>query len=258
VRAIEFQVLGPMRGRCGSSALAMGSPQQQAMLATLLLRPGRSAGTDELIEALWGDRSPSRAKSILRTYAWRWRKALCGQSAADGTEVLVSVAGGYLVNLPEEAVDAAQAELLAARAEQAHAAERLHEAADLLRQAVALWQGEPLAGVPGPFAERQRRRYSELRLSLVEQSATSPAASPPAPRPAKSLDPDHTPGYLPFGHVSERCWGRHMVMPLAELLLDRLRMDGLTVDPDQRRARVPLLGLLGVEEVRVVRNGRRT
>jgi DNA-binding SARP family transcriptional activator len=169
VRAIEFQVLGPMRGRCGSSALAMGSPQQQAMLATLLLRPGRSAGTDELIEALWGDRSPSRAKSILRTYAWRWRKALCGQSAADGTEVLVSVAGGYLVNLPEEAVDAAQAELLAARAEQAHAAERLHEAADLLRQAVALWQGEPLAGVPGPFAERQRRRYSELRLSLVEQ-----------------------------------------------------------------------------------------
>jgi hypothetical protein len=72
-----------------------------------------------------------------------------------------------------------------------------------------------------------------------------------------SLDPDHTPGYLPFGHISERCWGRHMVMPLAELLLDRLRTDGLTVDPDQRRAKVPLLGLLGVEEVRVVRNGRR-
>ncbi|SEK50631.1 AfsR/SARP family transcriptional regulator [Streptacidiphilus jiangxiensis] len=166
---IEFQVLGPMRGRCGSSALAMGSPQQQAMLATLLLRPGRSAGTDELIEALWGDRSPSRAKSILRTYAWRWRKALCGQSDADGTEILVSVSGGYLVNLPEQAVDATRAELLAARAEQARAAERLHEAAELLRQAVALWQGEPLAGIPGPFAERQRRRYSELRLSLVEQ-----------------------------------------------------------------------------------------
>jgi hypothetical protein len=67
------------------------------------------------------------------------------------------------------------------------------------------------------------------------------------------LDPDRTPGYLPFGHVSERCWGRHMVMPLAELLLDRLRTDGLTVDPDQRRAKVPLLGLLGVEEVRVTR-----
>jgi cytochrome P450 len=71
-----------------------------------------------------------------------------------------------------------------------------------------------------------------------------------------SLDPDHTPGYLPFGHISERCWGRHMVMPLAELLLDRLRTDGLIVDPDQHRAKVPLLGLLGVEEVRVIRSRR--
>jgi DNA-binding SARP family transcriptional activator len=147
----------------------MGSPQQQAMLATLLLRPGRSAGTDELIEALWGDQSPNQAKAILRTYAWRWRKVFCGDSAAGGTEILVSVSGGYQVDLPEQAVDATRAELLAARAEQARSAERLHEAADLLRQAVALWQGEPLAGVPGPFAERQRQRYGELRLSLVEQ-----------------------------------------------------------------------------------------
>lgn len=67
------------------------------------------------------------------------------------------------------------------------------------------------------------------------------------------LDPDTTPGYLPFGHVSERCWGRHMVMPLAELLLDLVRGSGLVVDPGQRVGRVPLLGLLGVEEVRLVR-----
>ncbi|MFH8385866.1 cytochrome P450 [Kitasatospora sp. NPDC018058] len=67
-----------------------------------------------------------------------------------------------------------------------------------------------------------------------------------------SLDPDTAPGYLPFGHSSERCWGRHMVMPLAELLLDLIRRQGLTVDPEQQRAKVPLVGLLGVEEVRLV------
>ncbi|GGY07772.1 cytochrome P450 [Streptomyces hiroshimensis] len=66
-------------------------------------------------------------------------------------------------------------------------------------------------------------------------------------------DPDTAPGYLPFGHSSERCWGRHMVMPLAELLLDLVRGDGLTVDPAQKTAKVPLLGLLGVEEVRLIR-----
>ncbi|MFJ6862855.1 cytochrome P450 [Streptomyces termitum] len=69
------------------------------------------------------------------------------------------------------------------------------------------------------------------------------------------LDPDDTPGYLPFGHVSERCWGRHMVMPLAELLLDLVRGAGLEVDPGQTSAEVPLTGLLGVSEIRI-RRGR--
>lgn len=44
-----------------------------------------------------------------------------------------------------------------------------------------------------------------------------------------------------------------MVMPLAELLLDLVRGSGLTADPDQRTGPVPLLGLLGVEDVRLVR-----
>ncbi len=72
------------------------------------------------------------------------------------------------------------------------------------------------------------------------------------------LDPDVTPGYLPFGHESERCWGRHMVMPLAETCLGMLRDGGFTVDPDQRKGRVLLTGLLGVQDVRVVRAGSTT
>jgi hypothetical protein len=71
-----------------------------------------------------------------------------------------------------------------------------------------------------------------------------------------SLDPETHPGYLPFGHVSERCWGRHMVMPLAEMLLDVLRETGCEISPTQATARIPLAGLLGVADVRVVRRGR--
>ena len=69
----------------------------------------------------------------------------------------------------------------------------------------------------------------------------------------EDLDPDNQPGYLPFGHSSERCWGRHMVMPLAEMLLEMLRNEGLAVSTAQRTAHVPLAGLLGVSEVRMVR-----
>ncbi|OKI08116.1 cytochrome [Streptomyces sp. CB02923] len=69
----------------------------------------------------------------------------------------------------------------------------------------------------------------------------------------ETLDPENQPGYLPFGHANERCWGRHMVMPLAERLLDMVREQGLAVSPEQTSAEVPLAGLLGVSRVRVVR-----
>ncbi len=68
-----------------------------------------------------------------------------------------------------------------------------------------------------------------------------------------TLDPDRYAPYLPFGHRAERCWGRHMVMPLASMLLDLLRRERLAVDKAQTEATVPLAGLLGVSEVRVTR-----
>ncbi|WP_037862837.1 cytochrome P450 [Streptomyces sp. NRRL S-340] len=96
-----------------------------------------------------------------------------------------------------------------------------------------------------------------LLLPLLSHRDPALWEDPEAFRPERwdTLDPDDTPGYLPFGHSSERCWGRHMVMPLAELLLDLVRGAGLVVDPGQRTGNVPLLGLLGVQDVRLVRRG---
>ncbi|MFJ2773817.1 cytochrome P450 [Streptomyces sp. NPDC087300] len=97
-----------------------------------------------------------------------------------------------------------------------------------------------------------------LLLPLLSHRDPALWEDPDVFRPERwaALDPDDHPGYLPFGHVSERCWGRHMVMPLAGLLLDILRADGATVDPRQTSAKVPLAGLLGVDKVRLVRSGR--
>ncbi|MDG4759657.1 cytochrome P450 [Micromonospora sp. WMMD710] len=94
-----------------------------------------------------------------------------------------------------------------------------------------------------------------LVLPLVSHRDPENWDAPDEFRPERwnDLDPENTPGYLPFGHVSERCWGRHMVMPLAEMLLGLLRDGGFTVDPTQREGRVLLTGLLGVQEVRVIR-----
>jgi DNA-binding SARP family transcriptional activator len=160
--ALSFAVLGPVRARRGEEAVGTGSPQQRALLAALLLREGRTATAAELIDALWGEEPPSQALAALRTYASRLRKVL-------DPGVLVSESGGYAVRgLGEGALDLAVAQELAAEAEKARGAGDPGRARAALGRALALWDGEALAGVPGPYADAQRVRLEEWRLQLLE------------------------------------------------------------------------------------------
>ncbi|MCI3272342.1 AfsR/SARP family transcriptional regulator [Streptomyces cylindrosporus] len=160
--AVRFAVLGPVRARRGEEQLSTGSPQQRALLAALLLREGRTATAAELIDALWGEEPPSQALAAVRTYASRLRKVL-------DPGVLVSESGGYAVRgLAEGAFDLAVAQDLAAEAEKARGAGDLCHAREVLDRALHLWDGETLAGVPGPYAEAQRVRLEEWRLQLLE------------------------------------------------------------------------------------------
>ncbi|MFC7866413.1 BTAD domain-containing putative transcriptional regulator [Streptomyces murinus] len=160
--ALRFGVLGPVRAWRGEEALATGSPQQRALLAALLLREGRTATAAELIDALWGPEPPSQALAAVRTYASRLRKVL-------DPGVLVSESGGYAIRgLGEGALDLVQAQDLGAEAEKARGTGDLTRARALLNEALDLWDGEPLAGVPGPYAETQRVRLEEWRLGLLE------------------------------------------------------------------------------------------
>ncbi|MEU9113848.1 BTAD domain-containing putative transcriptional regulator [Streptomyces sp. NPDC048483] len=163
---LRFTVLGPVRAWHGETPLAAGSPQQRALLAALLLRGGRTATAAELVDALWGDEPPHAALAALRTYASRIRKAL----GADA-DALVSESGGYAIR-PTDGhpldLDHDHAEQHAADAEKAKASGDRARARELLDHALALWDGEPLAGLAGPYVETQRTRLEEWRLSLIE------------------------------------------------------------------------------------------
>ncbi|MGW6535040.1 BTAD domain-containing putative transcriptional regulator [Streptomyces sp. NPDC055051] len=156
---LRFGVLGPVRAWRDGEALATGSPQQRALLAALLLRGGRTATAAELIDALWGEEPPSQALAALRTYASRLRKVL-------GAEVLVSESGGYA--LRATGLDLTRARELAAEAEKLRAGGERAAARDRLAEALDLWDGEVLASVPGPYADTQRTRLEEWRLTLLE------------------------------------------------------------------------------------------
>ncbi|MFE2373630.1 BTAD domain-containing putative transcriptional regulator [Streptomyces sp. NPDC059398] len=158
---LTFSVLGPVRAWRDGEALPPGSPQQRALLAALLTRDGRTATAGELIDAIWGEDPPSQALAAVRTYASRLRKVL-------DPGVLVSESGGYAIRTGAESVDLHRAQQLAANAEKAAGTGDRATARALIDEALALWDGEPLANVPGPYAETQRAALDEWRLQLTE------------------------------------------------------------------------------------------
>ncbi|WP_049871715.1 AfsR/SARP family transcriptional regulator [Catenulispora acidiphila] len=79
-----------------------------------------------------------------------------------------SVAGGYALTVDPSAVDALAFEAGQAVAAGLRATGDLVGAARRLHEALALWQGEPLAGLTGPFAVAQRAQWTERRLGALE------------------------------------------------------------------------------------------
>ncbi len=167
---LRFQLLGPVQAWRGTEPLALGSPQQQAVLTVLLLQRGRPVTTQELVDGLWGDRPPPQAVAALRTYISRLRSVIePNREVRAPAELLVSVRDGYALRASPISLDLARFDQHAdhaAEARQAGDPERAHQ---LLVAALDLWNGQPLAGIPGPFAESQRDRLAERRVTVSEE-----------------------------------------------------------------------------------------
>jgi DNA-binding SARP family transcriptional activator/tetratricopeptide (TPR) repeat protein len=169
MHGLRFAVLGPVRAWRHDTELDIGTPQQRAVLAVLLLRRGRTATAEELVDALWGEEPPARAMTALRTYASRLRAVLEPERAArQKATVMVSEAGGYALRVPRAALDLSVFEDGLAAAEEARRAGDLAGAAAALRSALEVWDGEPLCGIHGDWAEAQRVHLEEQRLTALE------------------------------------------------------------------------------------------
>lgn len=159
VDGYEFGLLGPLSGRLGGRVLDLGSPLQRAVLVRLLLGEGRQCGLDHLIDALW-EEPPGNAVRSVQTYVYRIRLSLGEERSR-----LETTQGGYQLGIPEGAVDALRFERLVREGEELRAARQTAPALRAFDAALALWSGEPLSGVPGPYARRHRGRFVDLRLN---------------------------------------------------------------------------------------------
>jgi predicted ATPase/DNA-binding SARP family transcriptional activator len=169
VSELRFAVLGPVRAWRGDTELDLGSPQQRAVLAALLLAEGRQVSLSALVDALWGQEPPKAAMGTVRTYVSRLRHCLetCGPS--DVHEMIESAGDGYMLPLRSAVLDL---NVFLSRTKEARAAQNAGDAgqaAVLLSEALGLWQGLPLAGLPGEYAESQRVRLAELQMAALEE-----------------------------------------------------------------------------------------
>jgi DNA-binding SARP family transcriptional activator/tetratricopeptide (TPR) repeat protein len=168
VSELRFAVLGPVRAWRGEGELDLGAPQQRAVLAVLLLAEGRQVSLGALVDALWGPEPPKTAVGTVRTYVSRLRRRLAAGAAAGVQEVIESAGDGYVLHQRPAAVDLDLFMQWTAQAQQARSAGDAAQAAVFLRDALGLWRGVPLSGLPGEYAESQRARLTELQLAAVE------------------------------------------------------------------------------------------
>ncbi|XVV15499.1 AfsR/SARP family transcriptional regulator [Actinoplanes sp. CA-131856] len=158
---VRFEILGPVRAYRDAAPVDLGPVKQQALLAMLLLREGRPAPLPEIVTALWSGDPPPNATEAVYRFIGNLRRAL-------GPSLIVLTEAGYALHPDEGAVDA-------------HAFRAAATTGDTTR-ALSLWQGDPLAGLTGPFFQAARTRLVEERARLpLDPTRAEPASPSPAP-----------------------------------------------------------------------------
>jgi len=160
---VEYGILGSLEARSESGPVALGGIKQRAVLALLLLHPNEAVHVERLALALWGEDAPASAVKTVQVYVSRLRKAL------GDAEALATTPAGYCLRVRADELDAERFARLVEDGRRALDAGQAEHAAAVLRQALALWRGPPLAElVFEPFAQAEIARLQEQRLVALE------------------------------------------------------------------------------------------
>jgi DNA-binding SARP family transcriptional activator/ABC-type branched-subunit amino acid transport system substrate-binding protein/DNA-binding beta-propeller fold protein YncE len=161
---MDYRILGPLELVDGSAALPLSGGRQRALLALLLIHRNEAVPSEQLIDALWGERPPPSAPKALQNAVLQIRRALGDEAGALRTEH-----GGYVLSVAHGELDADRFEALAAAGRAALDDGKPAEGADKLREALALWRGAPFADLGyEAFAQPEIARLEEQRLAALE------------------------------------------------------------------------------------------
>ncbi|MFE5584785.1 BTAD domain-containing putative transcriptional regulator [Kitasatospora sp. NPDC056531] len=171
---MRLELLGPMRTWIRGEQVLIGPPKQRAVLGLLASRVNEVVGIEQIVNAVWGDAVPPSVLNGVHTYVAGLRRVLePDRGPRESGGVLVSASGGYALRMDAEAVDIERFVRGHAQARRLRAAQDVEGAVRAYEDALALWHGDAYANVPGPFAEMERVRLQELKVTAGEEWAES-------------------------------------------------------------------------------------
>lgn len=161
---MSWVLLGEISLNDGVGLQRISGRRQRAVGALLALSAPDAVSTEQLIDELWPDDPPVGARNSVQRFVSDLRRSL-GTDAAQ----LETAAGGY--RLATDAIDLRRAERLVDDARTALRRGEQANAVEMFDQALAMWNGRPLAGIGSPhFAVGACASIDELRLQAIEES----------------------------------------------------------------------------------------
>lgn len=158
---VELRLLGEVEIMIDDRRVAVGHARQRCVLAVLALDVGRAVPVNQLVDRVWGDRTPGDARNALYSYVARLRRAF----ACSDEITIERRSGGYALATDPLAVDLV---LFRQLLDQARTIDDSHERDVLLDRALALWRGEPFSGIDNQWlgSVRATIRYERLTAEL--------------------------------------------------------------------------------------------
>jgi DNA-binding SARP family transcriptional activator/Tfp pilus assembly protein PilF len=168
--SLVVSVFGPVRAWQGDVELDLGTPRRRAVFALLAVRANQAVSRDQLIDGIWGDDPPPSAVNAVHVYVAGLRRAVEPRRThrAPG-QILIASGPGYLLRLEPGQLDAAIFDQHIASARESRARDDMPATIQSLDAALALSAATPLSGIPGPWADIERIRLGELRLTAIEE-----------------------------------------------------------------------------------------
>ena len=165
---MQYRMLGPVEVRRDGEVVELGG-RPRALMALLLIHANQVVSTDRIIDELWGSDSGTDRKRALWVVISRLRSALepDRDKRSDGS-ILITQLPGYRIAVDPSDIDSHRFEALVGDGRRL-LDDDPETAADVLREALALWRGNALEEFTyEPFAIAEIARLSELRMSAVE------------------------------------------------------------------------------------------